>query len=261
MASLVTHYFFAQRIRPTLPEKAREIIAAYPDHYALGAQGPDIFFYYLTSKKHKVGGQIHAKPFADYLERNREWIEKGPTLSPTWSYFFGFLTHFSLDMTVHPYIDSVEEKISIDHVTLERDFDRVILEEEGYGPRAFLCRDLLPSPADVAASVSPLYESYGIDVHDVHRAVASFRMGQQFFHVDDLKTYDRKHKILKAVGVDDAFGGMLLNPKGYYDSIYITNPVMKELMTLAYPVARTAVTAFTKGGDYPRFFQLDFNGR
>ena len=95
----------------------------------------------------------------------------------------------------------------------------------------------------------------------MHRALASFRIGQQFFHVDDLKTYDRKHKILKAVSVDDAFGGMLLNPKGYYDSIYITNPVMKELMTLAYSVARTAVASFTEGGDYPRFFQLDFNGR
>ncbi|WP_068457383.1 zinc dependent phospholipase C family protein [Aedoeadaptatus pacaensis] len=261
MASLVTHYFFARRLLPTLSEKAREIIAAYPDHYALGAQGPDMFFYYLTSKKHKVGGQIHAKPLANFLERNREWIEKGPTLSPTWAYFFGFLTHFSLDATVHPYIDSVEEKISIGHVALERDFDRVILEEEGYDPRAFLCRELLPSPAVVAAGISPLYESYGINTHDVHRAVASFRIGQQFFHVDDLKTYARKHKVLKALGADDAFGGMLLNPKGYYDSIYITNPVMKELMTLAYPVARTAVTAFTKGGDYPPFFQLDFNGR
>ncbi|MFR9296208.1 MAG: hypothetical protein ACLVLI_00650, partial [Aedoeadaptatus pacaensis] len=157
--------------------------------------------------------------------------------------------------------DSVEEKISIGHVALERDFDRVILEEEGYDPRAFLCRELLPSPAVVAADASVLYASYGIDAHDVHRALASFRIGQQFFHVDDLKTYDRKHKILKAVGVDDTFGGMLLNPKGYYDSIYITNPVMKELMTLAYPVARTAVATFTEGGDYPRFFQLDFNGR
>ena len=261
MASLVTHYFFAQRILPTLPEEAREIIAAYPDHYALGVQGPDIFFYYLTSKKHEVGGKIHAKPLADFLERNRDWIDKGPALSPTWAYFFGFLTHFSLDATVHPYIDLVEEKISIDHVALERDFDRVILEEEGYDPRAFLCRELLPSPADVAAGISPLYESYGINTHDVHRAVASFRMGQQFFHVDNLKTYARKHKILKAVGADDAFGGMLLNPEGYDDSVYITNPAMKGLMTLAYPLARNAIATFTENRDYPAFFQLNFNGR
>lgn len=261
MASLFTHYFFAQRILPTLPEEAREIIAAYPDHYALGVQGPDIFFYYLTSKKHEVGGKIHAKPLADFLERNRDWIDKGPALSPTWAYFFGFLTHFSLDATVHPYIDLVEEKISIDHVALERDFDRVILEEEGYDPRAFLCRELLPSPADVAAGISPLYESYGINTHDVHRAVASFRMGQQFFHVDNLKTYARKHKILKAVGADDAFGGMLLNPEGYDDSVYITNPAMKELMTLAYPLARNAIATFTENRDYPAFFQLNFNGR
>ena len=155
----------------------------------------------------------------------------------------------------------MEEKISIDHVALERDFDRVILEEEGYDPRAFLCRNLLPAPAHVAAGIFPLYESYGIDAHDVHRAVASFRIGQQFFHVDDLKSYARKHKVLKALGADDAFGGMLLNPKGYYDSIYITNPVMKELMILAYPVARTAVATFTENRDYPPFFQLDFNGR
>lgn len=261
MSSLVTHYFFAERIRPTLPEKARDIIAAYPEHYILGAQGPDIFFYYLTSKKSKIGGEIHSIPLMDFIEKNGDWIEKGPVLSPTWAYFFGFLTHFSLDVTVHPYIDCVEKKISIDHVTLERDFDRVILEEEGYEPTAFLCRDLLPSPAHVADGTARAYEAYGIDRHDVHRAVASFRTGQQFFHVDDLKVYERKHKLLKAIGVDDSFGGMLLNPNGYEDSIYITNPVMKELMILAYPVARKAVLAFTEGSEYPPFFQLNFNGR
>lgn len=261
MASLVTHYFFAQRLLPILPEKAQKIIAAYPDHYALGAQGPDIFFYYLLSKKHKIGGQIHGKPLMDFIAKNGDWIRKGPVPSPTWAYFFGFLTHFSLDMTVHPYIDRVEEKISIDHVTLERDFDRVILEEEGYDPTTFLCRDLLPAPATVAEAVAPLYAAYTINVHDVRRALASFRMGQQFFHVDDLKAYKRKHKLLKAIGVDDAFGGMLLNPEGYVDSVYITNPVMKELMTLAYPIARTAVATFTEGGEYPPFFQLNFNGQ
>lgn len=261
MSSLVTHYFFAERLLPTLPEKAREIIAAYPEHYYLGAQGPDIFFYYLTSKKHEIGAKIHSMPLVDFLEKNADWTRKGPVLSPTWAYFFGFLTHFSLDMTVHPYIDRVEEKISIDHVTLERDFDRVILEEEGYDPTAFLCRELLPAPAHVADGAARAYKAYGIDRHDVHRALASFRMGQQFFHVDDLKAYKRKHKLMKAIGVNDVFGGMLLNPEGYVDSIYITNPVMKELMTLAYPVARKAVLAFTEGGEYPPFFQLNFNGR
>lgn len=261
MASLVTHYFFAERIRPTLPEKARDIIAAYPDHYRLGAQGPDIFFYYLLSKKHKIGARIHSHPLTDFIEGNKDWIDKGPFPSPAWAYFFGFLTHFSLDMTVHPYIDRVEEKIAIDHVTLERDFDRVILEEEGYDPTAFLCRDLLPAPADVAADVASLYASYGINGHDVHRALASFRIGQQFFHVDRMKSYRRKHKMLQVLGVDDAFGGMLLNPEGYEDSIYITNPVMKELMILAYPVARRAVATFVDGDVYPPFFQLNFNGR
>ena len=261
MSSLVTHYFFAERLLPTLPDKAREIIAAYPEHYRLGAQGPDIFFYYLTSKKHEIGGQIHSKPLMDFVEKNAAWTRKGPVLSPTWAYFFGFLTHFSLDMTVHPYIDRVEEKISIDHVTLERDFDRVILEEEGYDPTSFLCRDLLPLPTHVADGAARAYKAYGIGRHDVHRAVASFRMGQQFFHVEDSNAYKRKHKIMKAIGVDDAFGGMLLNPEGYVDSIYITNPVMKELMTLAYPVARKTVLAFTEDGEYPPFFRLDFNGR
>ncbi len=261
MSSLVTHYFFAERLLPTLPEKAREIIVAYPEHYYLGAQGPDMFFYYLVSKKHEIGAKIHSMPLMDFIEKNADWIRRGPVLSPAWAYFFGFLTHFSLDMTVHPYIDRVEEKISIDHVTLERDFDRVILEEEGYDPTAFLCRDLLPSPSKVAADVAPFYAPYGISGHDVHRALASFRIGQQFFHVDDLKVYERKHKLLKAIGVDEAFGGMLLNPEGYEDSIYITNPVMKELLTLAYPVARAAVATFVDGSAFPPFFQLNFNGR
>ena len=54
---------------------------------------------------------------------------------------------------------------------------------------------------------------------------------------------------------------MLLNPEGYVDSVYITNPVMKKLMMLAYPIAEKAVATFTEGGEYPPFFRLDFNGR
>ncbi|MDY3117950.1 MAG: zinc dependent phospholipase C family protein, partial [Peptoniphilus sp.] len=240
----------------------QEIIAAYPDHYAIGSQGPDIFFYHVTSKTRSVGEAIHEKPLADFLNKNKDWIEQGPRMSPTWAYFFGFLAHFSLDLSVHPYIDRIEQILSLDHMTIERDFDRVILEEEGYDPTAFLSRSILPAPADVSSGIVPAYTPYrGVNAHEIHRALASFRIGQQLFHVDSKKTYALKHRLLDKLGMGEAFGGMLLNPDGYPESIYTTNPVMKELMTLAYPIAYRAVATFTENRDYPAFFQFNFNGR
>lgn len=49
MSEMLSHYFCAQDVKAALPDTStlKAAIAAHPDAYNLGAQGPDFFFYDL----------------------------------------------------------------------------------------------------------------------------------------------------------------------------------------------------------------------
>ena len=46
MPSSITHELIAEEAIKRLPEKIRKIVQDSPDEFFLGAQGPDVFFFY-----------------------------------------------------------------------------------------------------------------------------------------------------------------------------------------------------------------------
>lgn len=263
MASNVTHYFFARNMINQLPEEARRVVEKYPRHFIIGNQGPDIFFYHMTSKNHKLGGYIHERPLQRLLLLNRTWLKKKPVDSPTWAYFLGFLCHFSLDIAFHPYIDEIEPHLAIDHITMEREMDRYLLEKAGYAFGEFLETEAIPHPKYVADDILPIYAPYwNISIHDIRRSLSSFRIAMRFFHTNSEKDYKIKKALLRNMGLDKSFGGMLMNPRGFVEAEQITTPALEERMERAYSIAYDAIKAiYGDEKDYPAFFQLNFNGQ
>ncbi len=115
--------------------------------YSLGLQGPDLFFFYLPGfRKHPNPGSIaHNSRTGGFL---RELIEGCQTFSKrdereiAFSYAAGFLGHYTLDTTCHPYIyykthyhENTPEYFGR-HVYLETDIDKKLLKEK---------KNLLPS--------------------------------------------------------------------------------------------------------------------
>ncbi|MDD7362768.1 MAG: zinc dependent phospholipase C family protein [Peptoniphilus sp.] len=263
MASNITHYVFGKRIVDTLPPEARAVIRTYPKHFLIGNQGPDLFFYHVTSTRHQVGPFIHKRPFDDLLFRNRAWIASKPTDTPTWTYLLGLLCHFSLDIAFHPYIDHIEPRISLDHVTIEREFDRYLLRQAGIPFGTFSEYTMIPHPEEVAEAIVPVYETYsGVDIHDIRQALYAFRIAMVFFHVNSKSARKRKLRALSLLGLDDDLGGMLMSTDKLFESTYITNLALHQHMQLAYPIAEEAVRAiYGDEADYPPFFRLNFSGQ
>lgn len=112
MPAFATHEIFGQEgLEGILPEELFKAVEKHKAVFRIGCQGPDIFlynpFFLLGKKQVNLGRRMHetrtGRFFQVYLQellkvRDREKLEIGI------SYFLGFLSHYSLDCGLHPYI-------------------------------------------------------------------------------------------------------------------------------------------------------------
>lgn len=139
MPGFVTHYLFGVSTFHRMKDTSfHNLIQCYPHAYALGLQGPDIFFYYLPGfRKHPApGSAAHARNTNQFLgallERARAF-SKQQERDIALCYAAGFLGHYTLDTTCHPYIYA-KTNYRMDtpdyfgrHVYLETDIDKAML--------------------------------------------------------------------------------------------------------------------------------------
>ena len=139
MPGFRTHYLFGK----TTAEEyhlTREYacIKEHPRAYQLGQQGPDIFFYYLPSVAvypKNIGTEMHNHDvmsfFSSLFEARRTFRGKNDRMIAD-AYIMGFIGHYTLDVTAHPYIQFRTKKRKFsdrpkyahgNHVFLETDID------------------------------------------------------------------------------------------------------------------------------------------
>lgn len=112
MPGFATHYLFGVDAYKELTSRKLSVrIARHHHAYALGLQGPDIFFYYLPSyilHKENLGALAHANKtgefFSHLLDSRLLFTAKPKDLSIADAYIMGFMGHYSLDSTAHPYV-------------------------------------------------------------------------------------------------------------------------------------------------------------
>ena len=111
MPGMRTHNIFGLRAASLMPADLRSRIARHPVAYAIGMQGPDLFFYSLSPYlryPENVGQLMHRSrvlDFFDALLTAREEItnsDEGRSIAD--AYICGFIGHYTLDMACHPYI-------------------------------------------------------------------------------------------------------------------------------------------------------------
>lgn len=141
MPAFITHYLFC--------EEMLDIIADNTDFElskpacAIGTQGPDIFFFhrflpiYMAGKsRRKVGGALHKSQPAKLFEIMAEYIKTSVYPNIARSYAYGFVMHYALDRSCHPFVYAHENSVMINgkpthhssgHNTIEHSMDTYIL--------------------------------------------------------------------------------------------------------------------------------------
>lgn len=142
MPGFVSHYLFGQETYKQLrPSHLKHSIQHYHRVYALGLQGPDVFFYnifFLLRKKENPGSVIHEKKTREFFS----YLLKSPAIFMTKqeqdiakTYIYGFIGHFLLDTTCHPYVYARSHYNDLKdnpayfgkHIYLESDIDTKLL--------------------------------------------------------------------------------------------------------------------------------------
>ncbi|WP_125153416.1 zinc dependent phospholipase C family protein [Clostridium rectalis] len=81
--------------------------------FNLAAQGPDLFTYYLTlfpnrrKKLKNLGELLHTSKTGDFIIYNIKWAKgkkEDESFNIIFTYLMGFITHYALDISIHPYI-------------------------------------------------------------------------------------------------------------------------------------------------------------
>ncbi len=179
MPGFITHLSFGeQSISFITVEDTKSLIERHSTAFALGLQGPDIFFYHIPAYifyKKNIGNVMHSNRvmlFFDNLFDARNSFEDGHSRRICDAYIMGFIGHYSLDVACHPYIyfksdhfNNLKRSKKYDfgrHVSLETDIDHIVLEHY---------RNLLPSKFDYAAAISPSENSKTVIATLLHIAI------------------------------------------------------------------------------------------
>lgn len=112
MPSTITHAYFSMDLYDRFDVKKRETLKPYKEQLKIFAQGPDVFFFYnlLSHKKGK-----HIRDLGLYMQQNetqtffvnlintikKKKLERNPEIR---AFLYGFISHYILDMTMHPFI-------------------------------------------------------------------------------------------------------------------------------------------------------------
>lgn len=111
MPAFAAHEIFGEEALQETKGKLNEVVAKHPEVFRLGCQGPDLFFFNpfmkLVHRKVDLGSRLHTSQINRFFEvfldellklSNKQGLEIGI------SYFLGFVSHYTLDTELHPYI-------------------------------------------------------------------------------------------------------------------------------------------------------------
>ncbi len=139
MPSSITHQLVAEEAAPFFPSAAKEAVSFAPDEFFLGAQGPDVFFFYRIGNKseYNLGKYLHRnrvyEVFSLFLGALRGGIRfDADAEKRAYAYVLGYIAHYAADSAFHPFVYRLLEERRCDsreHQQIENDWDVFFLRE------------------------------------------------------------------------------------------------------------------------------------
>lgn len=163
MPAMIAHYLFAQRVFSKL--KKAGVTPEAPAMAAVGAQGPDIFFFHRVlpwepgTSFAKQGSLLHKISPAKLFEAFRAGINRASAedRAAMTGYVQGFFCHYALDRAVHPFVYYWQEELRREqpgygatahqyHFRIESALDTITLRREtGRLVRDFKLASVIPA--------------------------------------------------------------------------------------------------------------------
>lgn len=170
MPTTYAHYRLGTEVLKKVSPEAGKIIKEHPDLFNYGVHGPDLLFYYNALSRNRVneeGSRLHRLPGAYFFQKAADCLREKEReltreeLEAAYSYIYGFLCHFALDVCCHGCVQEIIDASGITHSEIEAELDREFLVRDGKDPvRQKLTGHLKPS-VEGARVISLFYEGVG----------------------------------------------------------------------------------------------------
>jgi len=159
----------------------------------IGAQGPDPFYYVLKSKYQKesmnLADDMHDSKINEFLIAITDYVKAHQT-DILLAYYKGFLTHFVLDVNIHPYIYYYTGEYFVDrpktykfrgyHLRFERSVDIAYIRNRYHQEaRMFHKRSRILPIKDTPSEIRELHQKVASLVYGVHKGSEYFDNGYQ----------------------------------------------------------------------------------
>ena len=123
MPDVAVHASFGREVLASLSDEVRAVIL--PEPYTFALFGPDLWFMYRPWRRREGRGRrmhtVTPGAFLSALLRKAGVSAARPELH---SYLAGFLCHYALDATTHPYINRKAKNDFAMHIAIEHRLDR-----------------------------------------------------------------------------------------------------------------------------------------
>ena len=214
MPSTYAHRRFGANVLDHLPAPLREKLEAHRELYDIGLHGPDLLFYYHAEKSTPVaalGNAMHDEQGRTFFDRARRVVHEEADREAALAYALGYVCHFALDSTCHPFVEQFTRESGVTHCEIETEFDNMLLRRDGYDPLTFFTASHIHPSAANARVIAPFYK-------DISEQTA----------LESLKGMIMVHKVLqasnpvkrwvvltsmKALGKYDGMHGLVANPQ------------------------------------------------
>ena len=137
MPTTYVHHRFGRKVLDLLPADIRGDLDPYMDYYDIGVHGPDILFYYHAfhhNAFNQYGVRVHHERAGVFFRKAIKVFKSQLGQPEARAYLAGFMTHFILDSSCHPYINRRAKETGVSHTEIETDLDMVLMKEDGLNP-------------------------------------------------------------------------------------------------------------------------------
>ena len=185
MPDPTVHVSFGREVLASLPEEVRDAIVPEPFSFALF--GPDVWFLYKPFGRHESRGRrMHTTKPGLFLMSLLRRIQVSACRSEMFSYLAGFMCHYTLDSTTHPYVIHLTAEKYVfprSHMSLEHALDAAVMRRDGFwGSKHPVTDNYFPRlrlPDNMRSDLDAVYESvYGWTNcwADMNRSCLRYRM-------------------------------------------------------------------------------------
>ncbi len=176
MPSTYAHYCFGKAVYRRLPQEIQKEIKRiqFPLYDRSARTGHSLYYKPLKANAiNQIGFGMHERPAAEFFDMAWKKAEKIPENQKAFAYLYGFICHFALDHSCHPYIEEKIKKSGITHAEIEVEFDRILLAKRGYNPLTHQLTNHISADMDNAGVIAGFFPE--VTAAEVQQALKSMK--------------------------------------------------------------------------------------